>query len=141
MRVRPPDAPHDMLLPGSRTELARELFSRSLTNYLETQARPRLRGLYEREVAPALRATLGREPGRREIAEAMRQQPANRVWYALRTASQRMSYEASAAVIGRQRDELRPTPRRPPPRAASAVRSGSTRHCPSRATSTAARST
>jgi SAM-dependent methyltransferase len=106
MQARPPDAPHDMLLPGTRVELARELFCRSLTNYLETQARPRLRELYEREVAPPLRATLGREPGRREIAAAMRAQPANRLWYAMRTASQRMSYEASAAVIERQRPEL-----------------------------------
>jgi SAM-dependent methyltransferase len=95
-----------MLLPGTRSELTRELFCRSLTNYLEAEARPRLRGLYDREVAPALRATLGHEPGRREIAAAMRAQPANRLWYAMRTASQRMSYEASAAVIERQRPEL-----------------------------------
>lgn len=106
MLARPPDAPHDLLLPATRTELSRELFCRSLTNYLETQSRPRLRTLYEREVAPALRQDLGREPGRREIADAMRAQPANRLWYAMRTASQRMAYEASNAVIARQRESL-----------------------------------
>jgi SAM-dependent methyltransferase len=106
MNARPIDAPHDLLLPGTRPELEREFFCRSLTNYLETQARPRLRELYDREVGPALRESLGREPGRREIADAMRAQPANRLWYAMRTASQRMSYEASAAVIERQRPEL-----------------------------------
>ena len=106
MPTRPMDAPHDMLLPGTRTELTRELFCRSLTNYLETRSRPSLRALYEQEVAPGLRARLGREPGRREIAAAMREQPRNRMWYAMRSASQRMSYEASAAVIARQRPEL-----------------------------------
>lgn len=106
MHARPIDAPHDMLLPGTRPELERESFCRSLTNYLETQARPRLRELYDREVAPALRQSLGREPARRDIAEAMREQPANHLWYAMRSASQRMSYEASAAVIERQRPEL-----------------------------------
>ena len=106
MRTRPIDAPHDMLMPGTPSELERELFCRSLTNYLETQARPRLRALYEREVAPLLRTALGREPQRREIVAAMRAQPANRHWYALRTASQRMSYEASAAVVARQRPAL-----------------------------------
>ena len=95
-----------MLLPGTRSELEREFFCRSLTNYLETQARPTLRELYQRDVAPALRESLGREPARRDIAEAMREQPANRLWYAMRTASQRMSYQASAAVIERQRPAL-----------------------------------
>ena len=106
MPARPPDAPHEMLLPATRAELSRELLCRSLTNFLETQSRPRLRTLYEREVAPALRHSLGREPGRREIADAMRTQPATRLWYAMRTASQRMSYEASGAVIARQRAAL-----------------------------------
>ena len=59
MNARPIDAPHDMLLPGTRSELEREFFCRSLTNYLETQARPRLRELYDREVAPALRRAWG----------------------------------------------------------------------------------
>ena len=39
MNARPIDAPHDMLLPGTRPELEREFFCRSLTNYLETEAR------------------------------------------------------------------------------------------------------
>ncbi len=106
MTTRPIDAPHDMLLRGTSSELEREWFCRSLTNYLETQARPRLKALYDTTIAPQLRAALGREPGRRDIVEAMRRQPVNRQWYTLRTASQRMSYEASATVIARQQTAL-----------------------------------
>ena len=42
------------------------------------------------------------EPTRREIAKAMREQPANRWWYALRTRSQRNSYEVATDVVERQ---------------------------------------
>jgi SAM-dependent methyltransferase len=58
----------------------------------------------------------------------MRRQPANRMWYAMRTASQRMSYEASAAVIGRQRPALIA---RAAARAATAGAGGSLRLDPS----------
>ncbi len=95
-----------MLLPATLEELARELFCRSVTNFLELQARPPLRELYRRRVEPELRASLGRAPGRREIAAAMRGQPEQRSWYALRTLAQKMSYRVSGAVIARQRDAL-----------------------------------
>lgn len=106
MNTRTCDAPHDMLLPARGSELSRELFCRSLTNFLEVQARPPLRDVYDREIEPRLRQQLGRAPQRREIARAMRELPANRAWYALRTRAQRMSYDASARVVERQRDEL-----------------------------------
>jgi len=92
-----------MLERGTTAELARELFCRSLTNYLEADVRPNLRRTYEARIAPKLAATLRRAPGRRDIAHAMRKVPANRLWYALRTDAQRMSYLSSAAVIERQR--------------------------------------
>ncbi len=100
------DAPHRMLRQATNAERSRERLCRSFTNYLETQSRPRLREIYEREVAPVLRTTLGREPGHAEIADAMREQPPNRLWYAMRTAAQHMSYRASEAVIERQREDL-----------------------------------
>jgi SAM-dependent methyltransferase len=106
MNSRPLDAPHAMLEAATAAELAREMFCRSLTNYLETDVRPRLRNVYEQHVAPTLGAALGREPGRREIARVMRGIAANRAWYALRTDAQRMAYGASAAVIDRQRAAL-----------------------------------
>lgn len=98
-----PDAAHAMLLPGRHDELARELFCGSLTNHLETVARPRLRRLFERVVAPRLGAE---RANRRAIAREMRRLPATRAWYALRTAAQRLSYRSSAAVIARQHDAL-----------------------------------
>ena len=95
-----------MLLPATADELARELYCGSLTNFLELEARPALRQLYQRLVEPTLRAALGRAPERKEIAAAMREQPEQRAWYALRTRAQIMSYRASADVIARQQAEL-----------------------------------
>jgi len=106
MNARPIDAPHDMLQAATSGEFAREMFCRSLTNYLETRFRPALRPIFEQRVAPKLEAELGRDPGRREIARAMRKVSANRLWYALRTDAQRMAYAASGAVIARQRSWL-----------------------------------
>jgi SAM-dependent methyltransferase len=100
------DTPHAMLLPATQDELARELFCRSLTNFLELQARPPLRQLYAARVEPSLRAALGRAPERRDIAQAMRQQPEQRAWFSLRTHSQKMSYRFSSEVIARQRSKL-----------------------------------
>jgi hypothetical protein len=53
------DTPHSMLLPATQDELARELFCRSVTNFLELQARPPLRQVYAARVEPPLRAGLG----------------------------------------------------------------------------------
>jgi SAM-dependent methyltransferase len=97
---------HPMLVKAAHDDLARELFNRSFTLYLEAEARPRLRGLYERNVEPALAARFGRPPKRREIAEAMRSVAPNRWWYALRTRSQKNSYEVAAAVVEQQMPEL-----------------------------------
>lgn len=97
------DTPHAMLLPATQDELARELFCRSVTNFLELEARPPLRQVYATRVEPALRAALGRAPQRRDIAAAMRQQPEQRNWYAIRTHAQKMSYRVSSRVIARQR--------------------------------------
>ena len=100
------DTAHAMLMPGTLEELSRELFCRSLTNFLELDARPRLRSLYETAVEPLLRTRLGRAPERREIAAAMRQRPEQRAWYALRTQAQKMSYRVCDAIIARQRCAL-----------------------------------
>ena len=97
------DTPHAMLLPGTQDELARELFCRSVTNFLELQARPPLRTIYATRVEPTLRTVLGCTPQRRDIATAMRQQPEQRNWYAARTHAQKMTYRVSSEVIARQR--------------------------------------
>ena len=106
MKIKSLDAPHPMLLAAAHDDFAREAFCRSLTNYLETEARPSLREFYVARVGPALRVELGRDPQRREIADAMRGIPANRLWYLLRTTAQQLSYLASDAVIEGQRPAL-----------------------------------
>lgn len=97
---------HPMLAKAAHDDLARELFNRSLTMFLEAEHRPRIRDVYERSVRPALSETLGHAPTRREIAGAMRAHPANAWWYALRTRSQRTSYEIATKVVGDQMPDL-----------------------------------
>jgi SAM-dependent methyltransferase len=97
---------HDMLIPASARETAREMFWDDVTMYLEAEVRPGLRGVYESRVRPALLESLGREPDRHEIADAMRGEDENRFWYRLRTDAQRQGLLASRAVIEGQIDEL-----------------------------------
>jgi ubiquinone/menaquinone biosynthesis C-methylase UbiE len=97
---------HGMLAPARTEALARELFWDQVTMYLESEARPALRGVYEDRVRPALIQALGRDPDRREVAQAMLGEDANRFWHSLRTQSQREALEASRVVIVEQLDEL-----------------------------------
>ena len=99
-------AVHGMLAPTRTQALARELFWDQVTMYLESEARPALRRVYEDRVRPALTEALGRDPDRHEVARAMLGEDANRFWHSLRTQSQREGLEASRVVIVEQLDEL-----------------------------------
>lgn len=93
---------HPMLVPAQTGDYARELFWDSVTMYLESEVRPGLRSVYEKEVQPDLKQALGREPDRKEIAAAMRRHDAGRWWYLQRTESQREGSDATRAVVERQ---------------------------------------
>jgi SAM-dependent methyltransferase len=97
---------HGMLAPAATQALARELFWDQVTMYLESEARPALRQVYDERVGPALAAAKGRDPDRHEIAEAMLGEDANRFWHSLRTQSQREGIVACRAVIDDQLEEL-----------------------------------
>lgn len=97
---------HGMLAPAGVEALARETFWDQVTMYLESEARPPLRKVYEERVGPALVAANGHAPDRHEIAAAMLGVNANRFWHSLRTQSQREASEACRAVILEQLDEL-----------------------------------
>jgi ubiquinone/menaquinone biosynthesis C-methylase UbiE len=96
---------HTMMPVPRHDELARESFCRSLAVKLEAGLRPKLRGLFEREVRPALSAGSA-APGLRDIAQAMRCIPATRYWYRLRTDNQDRMYAVSGEMIERQLDSL-----------------------------------
>lgn len=99
-------AVHGMLAPACTQALARELFWDQVIMFLESEARPALRQVYNDRVGPALAVATGREPDRHEIAAAMLSEDANRFWHTLRTQSQREGIEACRAVISEQIDEL-----------------------------------
>jgi ubiquinone/menaquinone biosynthesis C-methylase UbiE len=72
--------------------------------------------LYERRVAPALRAELGRDPDESDIRRAMTREPYYQFWSALQRRSQEMLWEAVIdpterelpALIGRAKARARP---------------------------------
>jgi SAM-dependent methyltransferase len=99
-------AVHGMIAPAGGPSLARELFWDQVIMFLEAEARPALRQVYEARVRAPLVAAKAREPDRREIAEAMLAQDESRFWHALRTRSQREAAQACRAVIDQQHDAL-----------------------------------
>ena len=99
--------PHAMTLPVHEADFEREMFCRELNLFLEVKLRPRIKRIYETQVHPQLVAALGREPDRREIAKAMRQVDVNKLWYSLRTSSQRAMYDVTTSIIQKQLDDLK----------------------------------
>ena len=99
-------AQHELLPRATPREQSRENFVRQLSLLLEVKLRPGLRSLYEREVEPALAKDLGKAPDRKDIAKAMRQVPANKAWYALRTYNQARMFELGFEMVRRQLPEL-----------------------------------
>ena len=99
-------AGHGMLPTAGCEERGREDFVKQLSVFLEVEARPTLRRLYEREVADELTTRLGREPNHREIANRMRSEPLNQAWYALRTYNQQRMFRLGAEIVARQRETL-----------------------------------
>ena len=91
--------PHAMTLAVETADFEREMFCRDLNLFLETKLRPRLKTIYETRVHPDLVAALGREPDRREIARAMREVDVTKLWYAMRTSSQRAMYDVTTSII------------------------------------------
>ncbi len=97
---------HGVMPTATHDEAARENFCRNLSIHLETALRPKLRGIFERDIKPALTERLGRDPDFREIAKSMRQVAQNRFWYRLRTDNQDRMYATARDMIDRQRELL-----------------------------------
>ncbi len=97
---------HAVMPRPNHDELAQENFTRALSIKLETQLRPKLRAIFERDVRPAFVAAHQREPTAREIAKDMRKVATNQFWYRLRTDNQDRMYAVSGAMIERQIDDL-----------------------------------
>lgn len=94
--------PHDLMFPPSSGDATREAFWGELQTFLEAEVRPGFRAHYETAVAPRLKARIGHEPDRYEIAAEMLEVDANRAWYIARTEAQRKAFEASRAIVETQ---------------------------------------
>ena len=85
---------HDMLPTPRHDEQARQDFVAALRGHLSGRLMPGAYQLYERRVAPALRAELGREPDEAEIRRAMTREPYYQFWSAMQRRSQEMLWES-----------------------------------------------
>ncbi|MFM7626809.1 MAG: hypothetical protein ACKO7G_10150, partial [Gammaproteobacteria bacterium] len=85
---------HDMLPTPSHDEQARQDFVASLRGHLSGRLMPGAYQLYERRVAPALRAELGRDPDEAEVRRAMTREPFYQFWSAMQRRSQEMLWES-----------------------------------------------
>jgi SAM-dependent methyltransferase len=102
---------HAVMPNATPDEAARENFCRDLAVKLEAGLRPKLRGVYQRKVAPGL-AARGQDRDFRAIARAMRKVPMNRFWYRMRTDNQDRMYRVTGEMIERQIDDLAAAARR-----------------------------
>lgn len=98
---------HGVFPEVSHDEAARFNFLANLNRHVAGVLGPGNRMAYEARVLPALRATLGREPGDRfEIRRGMNADPYHRFWSALKRNSMEMRQQAGRAMVLRQREAL-----------------------------------
>ncbi|MBM3505693.1 MAG: class I SAM-dependent methyltransferase [Alphaproteobacteria bacterium] len=93
---------HAMMPEAAHDDHARMGFTSALIKHLDAGVRPMLRPVYEQAVAPRLRASLGRDPTRHDIARAMTSVDGNRYWSTLRTDAQEMMYRSAEPMVDRQ---------------------------------------
>jgi ubiquinone/menaquinone biosynthesis C-methylase UbiE len=101
-------ARYHAMLPGPlHDERARQDFVGTLRSHLASRVVPGHRVVYEKRVAPALQARLGRAPADRfEVRELMDRDPYYRFWSAMQRRSQEMMWESVIDPVERCSPEL-----------------------------------
>ena len=120
---------HDMLPTPDHDEQARQDFVASLRGHLSGRLMPGAYQIYERRVAPALRAELGREPDETEVRRAMTREPYYQFWSAMQRRSQEMLWESVIdpterelpALIDRAKSRAKPAVKAPKASKASKI--------------------
>jgi SAM-dependent methyltransferase len=103
-------ARHPMLAQPTHDESSRQEFVVSFKQYLNRDLRPRNRGVFEREAAPAFAARTGHAPASRaEIADAMYRHPHYQAWSRLARTAQELMWDAVYAPIRREKPRLTST--------------------------------
>ena len=88
---------HDMIVPPTRDEAARQDFAYSFRSYVLSDVRSGDRKVYDAAVLPELRRSLGREPeNRRDVAPAMQRNP----YWQMSSSLLRLSQEVMWDVYG-----------------------------------------
>jgi SAM-dependent methyltransferase len=99
---------HGLLPRASHDEVARFSAIANVNAFLAGRLAPRVRTAYERRAKAAYRQREGREPEtRREVDEAIRTDPAYRVWSTLRRNAMETRQQAGRQLVLRQARELR----------------------------------
>jgi SAM-dependent methyltransferase len=99
---------HGVLPRASHDEVARFNAIANVNAFLAGRLAPRVRTAYERRAKAAYRQREGREPENRgEVDEALRTDPAYRVWSTLRRNAMETRQQAGRQLVLRQARELR----------------------------------
>lgn len=106
--ARPDPARYHAMLPAPvHDERARQDFVGALRVHLASRVAPGHRLVYEKRVAPALQARLGRAPADRfEVRELMDRDPYYRFWSAMQRRSQELMWESVIDPVQRCAREL-----------------------------------
>ncbi|MSO64716.1 MAG: hypothetical protein EXQ85_02735 [Alphaproteobacteria bacterium] len=103
----PVHATHPMFPGADHDEQARQDFIRLFKLSVQRDIGAGNRSLYEAKVKPDFQRRYGRAPkDRREVREAMGQDPYNQMWSALLCTSQEMLYDTVGPSIERQLPDL-----------------------------------
>ncbi len=103
----PINATHDMFPDANHDEQSRQHFIRSIKVHIAGKVMPGNDVLYRDKVVPSFQKKLGRAPqSRREVREALAQEPYNQMWSAMLRTSQEMMYDTVRPSIERQLPDL-----------------------------------
>ena len=98
---------HDMLVPPTAEEAARQRFVLAFKQHLGRHLRPRNRTIYEAGAKPRFEARHGRAPQSfEEIAQSLYGEPLYQTWCSLNRTAQEMMWDAVSAPIDREGDQL-----------------------------------
>ena len=98
---------HDMLVPPTAEEAARQRFVLAFKQHLGRHLRPHNRTIYEAGAKPRFEARHGRAPQSfEEIAQSLYGEPLYQTWCSLNRTAQEMMWDAVAAPIDREGDQL-----------------------------------
>ncbi|MEK9945585.1 MAG: class I SAM-dependent methyltransferase [Alphaproteobacteria bacterium] len=98
---------HPMLPDNTHDESARQMFVSGLKLHLANNISANLRTVYDKQVKPAIRRELGRDPANRhDVRKTMSRDTTYQAWSSLQRTSQEMKQDTQSEIVLRQIETL-----------------------------------